>query len=134
VANYLLIDIPKIWRYESTDLWRAAQELACLAGQSELEVEIDCNSHIRKFCPLRMSGSGHYVPRLLWTCTWGSEWYMPPSQQRHFPRSNGPRWRSQKSLLDRKREHCTYTRDGKLQVDSTAGIGTHQTAANALRD
>jgi ribonucleoside-triphosphate reductase len=32
------IDFSKIWRYESTDLTTAAQELACLAGQCEVDL------------------------------------------------------------------------------------------------
>jgi ribonucleoside-diphosphate reductase alpha chain len=38
VADFPEIDFSKIWRYESTDLTTAAQELACLAGQCEVEM------------------------------------------------------------------------------------------------
>jgi ribonucleoside-diphosphate reductase alpha chain len=38
VAEFPDIDFSKIWRYESTDLTTAAQELACLAGQCEVDV------------------------------------------------------------------------------------------------
>jgi hypothetical protein len=37
VAEFPEIDFSKIWRYESTDLTNAAQELACLAGQCEAD-------------------------------------------------------------------------------------------------
>jgi ribonucleoside-diphosphate reductase alpha chain len=37
VAEFPDIDFSKIWRYESTDLTNAAQELACLAGQCEVD-------------------------------------------------------------------------------------------------
>lgn len=36
-ADFPEIDFSKLWRYESTDLTSAAQELACLAGQCEVE-------------------------------------------------------------------------------------------------
>jgi hypothetical protein len=36
-AEFPEIDFSKIWRYESTDLTTAAQELACLAGQCEVD-------------------------------------------------------------------------------------------------
>jgi ribonucleoside-diphosphate reductase alpha chain len=36
-AEFPEIDFSKIWRYESTDLTNAAQELACLAGQCEMD-------------------------------------------------------------------------------------------------
>jgi len=32
-----VIDFSKLWRHESIDLTSAAQELACLAGQCEVE-------------------------------------------------------------------------------------------------
>jgi ribonucleoside-triphosphate reductase len=38
VAEFPEIDFSKIWRYESTDLTTAAQELACVAGQCETDV------------------------------------------------------------------------------------------------
>jgi ribonucleoside-diphosphate reductase alpha chain len=38
LAEFPEIDFSKLWRYESTDLTSAAQELACLAGQCETEV------------------------------------------------------------------------------------------------
>src|SRR5712691_6162726 len=37
VAEFPEIDFSKIWRYESVDLTTAAQELACLAGQCEVD-------------------------------------------------------------------------------------------------
>jgi ribonucleoside-triphosphate reductase (thioredoxin) len=37
VARFPDIDFSKIWRYESSDLTNAAQELACVAGQCEVE-------------------------------------------------------------------------------------------------
>jgi ribonucleoside-triphosphate reductase len=37
VADVPEIDFSKLWRYESTDLTNAAQELACLAGQCEVD-------------------------------------------------------------------------------------------------
>jgi ribonucleotide reductase, class II len=37
IASFPDIDFSKIFRYESTDLTNAAQELACLAGQCELD-------------------------------------------------------------------------------------------------
>lgn len=37
VAEFPTIDFSKLWRYESQDLTTAAQELACLAGQCEVE-------------------------------------------------------------------------------------------------
>ena len=37
VASFPEIDFSKVFRYESTDLTNAAQELACLAGQCELD-------------------------------------------------------------------------------------------------
>jgi ribonucleoside-triphosphate reductase (thioredoxin) len=37
VADFPEIDFSKIWRYESTDLTNAAQELACLAGVCEVD-------------------------------------------------------------------------------------------------
>jgi ribonucleoside-diphosphate reductase alpha chain len=37
VAEFPEIDYSKIWRYESTDLTSAAQELACLAGGCEVD-------------------------------------------------------------------------------------------------
>ena len=36
-AEFPVIDFSKLWRYESQDLTTAAQELACLAGQCEVE-------------------------------------------------------------------------------------------------
>jgi ribonucleoside-triphosphate reductase len=36
-AEFPAIDFAKLWRYESTDLTNAAQELACLAGVCEIE-------------------------------------------------------------------------------------------------
>jgi hypothetical protein len=36
-ARFPDVDFAKLWRYESTDLTTAAQELACLAGQCEVE-------------------------------------------------------------------------------------------------
>jgi ribonucleoside-triphosphate reductase len=38
IAEFPEIDFSKLWRYESTDLTSAAQELACLAGQCEVDV------------------------------------------------------------------------------------------------
>jgi ribonucleoside-triphosphate reductase len=37
-AEFPEIDFSKVWRYESTDLTNAAQELACMAGQCETEM------------------------------------------------------------------------------------------------
>jgi ribonucleotide reductase class II len=37
IAEFPDIDFSKLWRYEATDLTSAAQELACLAGQCEVE-------------------------------------------------------------------------------------------------
>jgi len=37
IAEFPEIDFSKLWRYESTDLTSAAQELACLAGQCEVD-------------------------------------------------------------------------------------------------
>jgi ribonucleoside-triphosphate reductase (thioredoxin) len=37
VADFPAIDFSKLWRYESIDLTTAAQELACLAGQCEVD-------------------------------------------------------------------------------------------------
>src|SRR3984893_3507840 len=37
VADFPVIDFSKLWRYESQDLTSAAQELACLAGQCEVD-------------------------------------------------------------------------------------------------
>jgi ribonucleotide reductase, class II len=37
VAQFPEIDFSKIWRYESTDLTSAAQELACMAGECEVD-------------------------------------------------------------------------------------------------
>jgi intein/homing endonuclease len=37
VAEFPEIDFSKLWRYESTDLTTAAQELACLAGNCEVD-------------------------------------------------------------------------------------------------
>jgi ribonucleoside-diphosphate reductase alpha chain len=37
LAEFPEVDYSKIWRYESTDLTTAAQELACLAGQCEVD-------------------------------------------------------------------------------------------------
>jgi hypothetical protein len=37
VAEFPEIDFSKLWRYESQDLTSAAQELACLAGQCEVD-------------------------------------------------------------------------------------------------
>jgi hypothetical protein len=37
VAEFPTIDFSKLWRYESHDLTTAAQELACLAGQCEVD-------------------------------------------------------------------------------------------------
>jgi len=36
-ARFPNVDFAKLWRYESTDLTTAAQELACVAGQCEVE-------------------------------------------------------------------------------------------------
>ncbi len=36
-ARFPDVDFAKLWRYESTDLTTAAQELACVAGQCEVE-------------------------------------------------------------------------------------------------
>jgi ribonucleoside-triphosphate reductase (thioredoxin) len=37
IAEFPEVDYSKIWRYENTDLTSAAQELACLAGQCEVD-------------------------------------------------------------------------------------------------
>ena len=37
MADFPTIDFSKLWRYESQDLTNAAQELACLAGQCEVD-------------------------------------------------------------------------------------------------
>jgi len=37
VAEFPEIDFSKLWRYESQDLTTAAQELACFAGQCEVD-------------------------------------------------------------------------------------------------
>jgi ribonucleoside-diphosphate reductase alpha chain len=37
IAEFPTIDFSKLWRYESQDLTTAAQELACLAGQCEVD-------------------------------------------------------------------------------------------------